>query len=514
MTPAQTRRGKRSNAVTRRALPLAVTLAAALGAASPARAQQAAQDQGANGLRPSVESGRTAQQGEEDDQLKRLDEGSLAGGDYGGPDPQPLAGGDYGRDANALPDTAAPRPSLLTDPLAAPPGGTRTRLRPAPVSDDDAYAPVGVRAGAFILKPSIETAVGHNTNPDALPDGKSSKFYRLRGDLDATSDWDRHELSAKLSGQVRRYVDLKDPGYEPEFNGVIDGRLDVAERTQITSELRASLTATRPGDPDTPNNLKGDEIEKSAGVTLGVAQQFNRFSLKLEGLADRYLFDDAKTQNGTKINNKDRIYNGYEARLRGSYELSPGLKPFVEVAADTRDYDERFDDAGRRLGSSGYALRTGAELEMSRLVTGELAVGYGRQTPKEKSLDPVDGLLLDGSLAWAATGLTTVRATAKTAFQETTLPGAGGVLTRNFGLAVEHRLRRNLIVTARAEFDRSDYKGIGRIDDDVVLALEGEYRLNRSVALIGSFQHEKLNSNVAGEDYKSSLVEFGMRFRR
>lgn len=452
-----------------------------------------------------------------DEPLRRLDPSTLAGGDYGGTEPAPLAGGDYGLTSPTETDTAVPGPALIGDPLASPPGGAQPR-RPEPPdfrADEEAYAPIGVRAGAFILRPSLETAGGYDSNPLRDPGGgKSSPFYRLRGVLDAQSDWERHEVTVKLDGQIRRYTDLPSPGYEPNLSAVVDGRFDVTRQTQITSQLRASLTTPRRGDPDTPTNIKGDEVDKSIGATLGASHAFNRLSFKVEGLVDRYLFNDAKLQNGETLDNSDRIYNAYEIRARGAYELSPALQPFAEVAVDTRDYDRTIGDDGRRLGSSGYAIRGGARFEATRLITGEAAIGYGRQTPKDNDLKPVDGLIFDADVTWSATALTTVRLNAQTSFQETTLDGAGGVLERTAGVAIEHRLRRNLILTGRADYARSSYRGIGRVDDGLTLTLEGEYRLNRTLSMIGSFQHERLDSNLPGEDYKASIIEFGMRLRR
>jgi hypothetical protein len=455
----------------------------------------------------------------DDEPLRRLDANALAGGTYGEAEPGGLAGGDYGA---TRPDQQPEPPTSATlrigNPLGAPPRGLRDPApRRIPVSDDDAYAASGVQAGAFTLRPTLETAGGYDDNPNRDPEGgKGSGFYRLRGGLDARSNWSRHELGARLNGQIRRYVDQTELGYEPEVSAAVTGRLDVTERTQINAELRASLTSSRPGDPETPTGIKGDEITRSAGATLGATHRFNRLSVTLEGAVDRYVTADSKLRSGGTLDNSDRNYNSYEARLRGAYDLSPRLQPFVEVAVDTRDYDEKFDntDPTRRLGSDGYALRTGASLELTRLVTGEVAVGYGRQTPKDRDLKPVDGLLVDGALAWTPTALTTVRLDARSALRETTLNGAGGVLERQVGLEVEHRLRRNLIATARADLVRGDYKGLGRVDDNWTLSLEGEYRLNRNLAAIGSVRREWQDSSEPGEDYRATIVELGLRFRR
>ncbi|GLK57297.1 hypothetical protein JOD31_003750 [Methylopila capsulata] len=466
----------------------------------------------------------------DDEPLRRLDPDTLAGGDYGGTEPQPLAGGTYGREPQAAPRAAVEEPLTtqlqIGDPLAgsragfgAPPRGPRARRLA-----DEPYSPTGIRAGAFILRPTLESTAGYDTNPNEVKTGgKGSAYGRLRGDLDAVSDWSRHQLDVRLSGQIRKFTNAPDIGLEPQASATVDGRIDVTADTQIVTQLRASITTSSPGDPETATDVDGDEIQKSYGATLGVAKRFNRFSLQLDGLVDRYLYDDSKLLDGSELDNSDRIYNAYEVRLRGAYELSPRLQPFAEIAVDTRDYDKRFErleDAegnpvnGKKLGSDGYALRAGAKFEATRLITGELALGYGRQTPKEKSLDPVEGLLIDGSIAWVPTALTTVRLNARSALQETNLTGASGVLTRSVGVAVEHALRRNVLLTARATVERLNYKGIGRVDDAVTLALEGEYRLNRSLSLIGSFQHEKLASSESGEGYSSSIIEVGLRLRR
>ena len=47
--------------------------------------------------------------------------------------------------------------------------------RPAPPSQD-AFEPLGMRVGSFLLKPSIEVTRGHDSNPTHVPDGKASGF--------------------------------------------------------------------------------------------------------------------------------------------------------------------------------------------------------------------------------------------------------------------------------------------------------------------------------------------------
>ena len=48
-----------------------------------------------------------------------------------------------------------------------------------------------------------------------------------------------------------------------------------------------------------------------------------------------------RSPTATTESNDDRNFNRYGADLRTSYELTPGVKPFVESGADTREHDRR-----------------------------------------------------------------------------------------------------------------------------------------------------------------------------
>ncbi|QZO01204.1 outer membrane beta-barrel protein [Chenggangzhangella methanolivorans] len=528
--------------MSRRAIFRAVLLASAVAVVGDARAQSSGEplrrlDERTLGL--PVQGGRPAAGGRSTPQAATQD--GLAGGDYGQTpaSPTPLAGGDFGVEPAdpgtlagggygepATPEgegerTAPIAPSYLADPLAAGPGGfDRTRLRRPASPVDDAYAPTGVTAGAFTLRPSLETAAGYDDNPNRV-DGsaKGSGFVRLKGELDAQSNWSRHALDFESSAQIRRYESVR-PGYEPDLNAALSGRLDISERTQINAQLRGSVIASQPGDPET-SGIKGDEISRSVGATLGVAQRFNRLSLRLDGLVDRYTVKDSKLTNPDPVtgddmrDNSDRAYNSYQARLRASYDLSPKLQPFVETSVDTRDYDQKIDNTGlRHLGSDGFAVG-GAQFEAGRLVTGELGLGYGRQTPKDGGLKPVEGVLIDGNVAWTPTALTTVRGTVRTSLQETSLVNSSGILDRSGELSIEHQFRRNFIGTARLAFDRAEYKGGAKLTQDQLTAGLGfEYKINRNVALTGKFDRVWMDSTAQGADYVASIVEFGLKFRR
>ena len=121
----------------------------------------------------------------------------------------------------------------------------------------------------------------------------------------------------------------------------------------------------------------------------------------------------------------------------------PGLKPFVEIEGDSRSHDLLVD-------RNGYAaqfhrrLRQGPApvFEFSRLLTGEIAVGYAARDYVDPRLQPLEGLLTSASLIWTATPLTTAKFYSNTSIDETTLPGVSGVLTHIYTFEVDHDFRR------------------------------------------------------------------------
>jgi hypothetical protein len=199
--------------------------------------------------------------------------------------------------------------------------------------------------------------------------------------------------------------------------------------------------------------------------------------------------------------------------VRASYELTPAVKPFVQVDADTRIYDLPIDAGGVPRDSDGIAGRAGTTFDLSSILTGEVSLGYLTRVYKDPTLPNLEGLLLDASLIWIPTGLTTVKFNARTTADESTLAGVSGVLSRNVSLQVDHAFRRWLIGTARLGYGLDDYVGSIREDDRYVAAAGITYKLTRAWQIKGELRQEWLKSNVPGNDYTASIAQVGLRWQ-
>ena len=150
------------------------------------------------------------------------------------------------------------------------------------------------------------------------------------------SNWSRHELKADLRGSYTGYSPDATPTLSrPYFNGKVDGRIDVTRDTRIDLGTRVLVSTDNPGSPNLQAGLAKLPIFTTFGGSAGIGQRFNRFDLAIKGDVERTVYQNSTLTDGSTASNDDRNYNQYSGTLRGGYELTPGVKPFVEVGADT-----------------------------------------------------------------------------------------------------------------------------------------------------------------------------------
>ena len=416
--------------------------------------------------------------------------------------------------ANKVPVPAAMVGTVPGQPL-------RRRLR----ADDDPFGAVGDYAGSFLIKGGLELSAGYDTNPTRLNRPVGSPAYVIAPDLLVVSDWERHALVADLRGSFSGYTNdmpasingLASPSpveaNRPNFVGHVDGRLDVTRDFKLTSQLRLRLATDNPGSPNVQAGLQKYPVYATYGTTVGFDQTFNRFQVAAGTTIDRTAYTDSKLTDGSTFPNTDRDFNQYGGIGRFSYDLKPGLKPFVEIQGDTRVHDQPADRNGYFRDSNGGYAKVGSSFEFSRILIGEISVGYSARNYTDPRLSQLSGFLTTGSLIWNASGLTTVKFFTDTQINETTIPGSSGVLVRTYAAEVDHDFRRWLTAVGKFTYGTYDYQGQNR--NDKTYSLEGNliYKLNRNVWIKGTLRHDILDSNQAGSSSQGTVMLVGVRLQ-
>ena len=388
-----------------------------------------------------------------------------------------------------------------------------TLLRRRTAAEEDAFAQLGLRAGAFLVSPAVEVFGGYDTNPARAPGGRPSAYVVVSPELLARSDWQRHEVTVALRGSYTAYGQTPELD-RPSVDGKVTGRLDVTRDTALIGEGILVVGTDNPGSPNVQAGLSRFPIFTTLGAAVGVSQRFNRVEVTVKGGAERTEYQDSTFTDGTTGSNHDRDFNRYAVLMRTSYDLMPGIKPFVEANYDTREHDIQVDRFGLQRDSTGWSVKGGTTFEFSRKLIGEVAVGYLERDYKDPSLQQLQGVLFDAALIYSMSALTNVKLTAATVAGETTVPGTAGILTRNAGIEVNHAFRRWLIGTAKFNFGYDDYVGSARKDDRYAISGAITYKLNRLMAVKGEVRQEWMRSTVPGVDYAATVFLLGMRLQR
>jgi len=438
-----------------------------------------------------------------------------------GPGTPPPAVNAATQSAPALPPSAtANKPPIPPAMAGTVPGQpARKRLK----ADDDPFGAVGDYAGGFLVKSALEVSAGYDSNPGRTFQPKGLPSYVIAPEFLAVSDWERHALVADLRGSFTGYggslpqtidgaVNSAPTNVDrPDFTGHVDGRLDVSRDADIAAQLRLRVATDNPGSPNIQAGLAKYPIATTLGGTVGFDQRFNRLQFSGGATIDRTSYQNSTLTDGSTSSNDDRNFNQYGGVARISYELTPAVKPFAEIEGDTRVHDLQFDRSGFERDSNGGYAKAGTSFEFSRLLIGEVSIGYSARNYVDPRLDPLAGLLASASLVWTATPLTTARFNADTQIAETTLPGTSGVLVHTYTFEVDHDFRRWLTAIGRFTYGTLDYQGDNRTDK--TYSLEGNliYKLTRSLWLKATLRHDILDSSAPLSSSNATIVMLGVR---
>ncbi|HEX6141491.1 MAG TPA: outer membrane beta-barrel protein [Geminicoccaceae bacterium] len=373
------------------------------------------------------------------------------------------------------------------------------RERPRP-----AFDPLGLRAGNFLILPSLDVSEIYDDNIFADAEDETDDFITLISPrIEATSNFIRHRLGLTLGADIARYLDEDDENYEDIF-GAVEGRLDIRRSTFLDAAFDVGLFSE---DRDDPEDVEADERTEYLryGGELALNHTFNRLFTRLTGRVAVFDYDDAGG-----INNDDRDRTDYDALLRLGYIVSPRVNVFTEGRYTIEDRDQDIDDQGFNRDSDGWEVRAGAGVDLTAVLFGEAFVGYRSESFDEPTFEDVDGVSFGIDLTWNPTTLTTLILSGGSDIETTTQAGAAGNFQSVVSLSVDHELLRNLLLGATVGYVRDDFDGIDRVDDTISAGTSLTYLINRYFAVEGSYLYSDRSSDFEFEEYSRNQIRLGI----
>jgi len=365
------------------------------------------------------------------------------------------------------------------------------------------YDAQGIPAGAFRLFPTVEVAVVSDDNIFVQPaDETDDVIVRTDAELTARSQWSRHRLT--LFGRVRR-ADYQDNGSEnfTDYQLGGTGQIDLKRSTSIGFGADYGRFTEPRTSANSPTSVAEPVQYDQTGLNLQAVHSFNR--LRVLGRID-YVgvdYENAVNSVGAQVFQDDRDRGITALTGRAEYSVSPDTAVFFEAVINTREYDLSPPTVITDRDSDGSELSIGANFDVSRRVRGEVQVGYLSQDYDGADLDDFDNITGRARLEWFPSDLLTVGFVAGRTVEDATGVGISGYLSTTFGVTADYEVRRNLVLSAGANYETADYGDIDRDDDNWSAQLEATYKINRTLAIKGGFEHlERNSSGLAGtSDY-------------
>jgi len=381
------------------------------------------------------------------------------------------------------------------DPVAPEDTPVRNRVRPE-------YQARGLRNGPWMYYPTATLGVFYDSNVFSSATNRQDDFAtRFAAGVRARSLWERHALDLQLSTQsllYRNHSGLNQT--DVDFKGM--GRFDIDHSTQLLGRVQAAYLHDEVGSLTSPTGAVEPTPYGFGSADLTLRKEFGRFTASIGTRVDTYDYGSTRAQNSATINQDARDGQIYSVHERIDYAFSEKAAVFASLENNWRDLRGL---PGASLNSNGYRALAGINLELTRLIKGEFAAGYLRQSFDSDLIGDISGPAYRALLTWSPSRRLDIHFTAEQIVTTTSDTSPTGVLANSFQLGADYEIQPNLIFSPLFIYEKDEFKGQPR-DDDVYAA---EMRLKRAFNNVASasiyYRYLQRDSNIPANSYDKHL---------
>ena len=427
--------------------------------------------------------------------------------------------------------TAAPALNTATIPLSDDIGGLRTGSadsgrvaregrenlpegsvdgRPRAPYEADPFEPQGIRAGSFILRPSLDQGIRATSNADNSASGSSGVLSETALRLNARSDWASHLATLDATGIFEKNLSGQ---YVSNPRGQIDAalRLDMSDDTRLNFGLGYSINREDASDPNGISAARSRPLVHNLSAQAGVERDIGKIFARAVARVNNTRYGNAKLFNGDQLDQSDRNNTYVSMTLRGGFEVSAIIRPFAEVEVGRRIYQ---NDNGLDRNATQLGLRTGLQINSGEKLNGEFSIGYLTASSEDDRLRNTGGLSLDAAMNWSPQRGTDVQFGLRTYLDSSPDIGGNSSLLYLANINVTRMIRSDLSLNARIDASVRDNRDGSGTDYGMGAEAGATYWFNRFFGVDGKLRHEFIKSDVASRDYQSNSVYLGVKLRR
>ena len=382
------------------------------------------------------------------------------------------------------------------------------------------YEQAGVQAGSFITRMGLDESIGYNSNVLGTHSGPGSWVLQTSPSLSANSDWSRNSLGLNLTLDNYKYWNTSQQSHS-DWTASIGGGYTVGSHDLTLAYSHLSLHQS-PGEigavpSDTFVHYQVDDLRSDYTFDLG------RFTFTPNVDAKVYHFDST-TEQGVFVGQqyRDRVVLSGGVTTRYALSDQRGLV-FVLQGADSHFYQPQ--PMQPDYDSHSFLALGGIDYPASGVWRYQILAGWEVREFQAPQFQTHSAPIVEGSVIWTPTGLTTVTGLLSRTLEDTVAEGTAGYTYTNAQLKVDHELMRNVLLQGRAGLQIAQYLQSGATQTMVTFGGGVTWLMNRNMRLTANYDFTSQASGtsqqpvgmsnlatVSTESYERNLLLITLHF--
>ena len=377
------------------------------------------------------------------------------------------------------------------------PGVTVTsRLRPQ-------YASPGIRLGDVIVRPQITESIGYDAVPVSGQRGGST-IVGTDASVRAETQWSRHQLGMGVSVQDIRYLDLPRQSYTNWIIG-IGGSYDIGRDTLSAQYTHFSLNQLPTGIDNT--GLLQPQPYTTDAAKISYKTQLGPWTFIPSLLVAATRFADVTNPDGSIRTGAVLDRNVETASLETLYSFAPQRSAVLVVRGTTAQYL----GGQPRRNYNDISVLGGLDYSTSGSFRYRALAGYQVRTYENRAFQNNSSPIVEASVIWTPTGLTTVTGTAIYRIEDANEDTFIGYRYTQARVVVDHEYLRNVLLQGLASVQSAEYFQSGARQTVYSAGASVTWLLNRNVGLTGSYGYSSSQDSSQAQSYSRNIMLLQLR---
>ena len=328
------------------------------------------------------------------------------------------------------------------------------------------YSTPPLTLGSFEVAPKVEADIEYIDNifaSDVV--SASDAVLSIRPSVDIRDRREDRQLALRLATGYQTYLENRVDD-RLLFNANASARFGLGTVTRPFFNLDFSRNNSRSSTvTDFLDSAQPLKVTRYGG-RLGVERDLGDFTATGEGRYRSTQYDGDLLINGQVFDGGLQDFDVVTGRFRLAYTPVPAQRFYAELIYNKGDYDDALAIPGlpanflTNRSSDGYSITGGFARQLTEVLQLDVNAGYIRQDYADPAFDSISSVSFDANLFWSPTRLTTLQARASRTIDESSDPLFSGLLRTEFSGAIQHELRRDLVLSGEAQYATISVQGL------------------------------------------------------